>query len=162
MEYALKQKGFLINGMAGANAQASWHEFAKSPGGEFFRDTQKDSDVAAFCAKPPKKQVVDENGSPCWKDVAPVSDNASLFTALRRLRNNLFHGGKSDNPGDERNIFLFRAGIEIIRASLDCSPDLKQVFEDGYCRKFRMPSKSSRSIASVLVSTGMRLNPKLS
>lgn len=49
--------------------------------------------------EPPKKQFI-VNGSIEWRDIAPQSNSNAeiLFQYIRRVRNNLFHGGKFNDP----------------------------------------------------------------
>ena len=51
--------------------------------------------IELILKEPPKKQFI-ANGLIEWKEVAPATNSRSdaLFQYIRRIRNNLFHGGK--------------------------------------------------------------------
>lgn len=131
-EYALKEVGFLLNSNPQAKAEPNWDWFANSIRLDFFKTIQTNPSIEKFCAMPPKQQVVGVKSRLEWREVDPVLDNASLFLALRRLRNNLFHGGKSGDPFGERSRQLLQAGIEIIHFALDEHKVLERRFEQGY------------------------------
>ncbi len=93
-EYALKASGFLMNGV---DAKANWDSFAGSIRPNFNRNKSKELNDAVKYIKsnPPKKQIVNA-GDLAWDQTN--NDNLPLVNFLilmiRRIRNNLFHGGK--------------------------------------------------------------------
>jgi hypothetical protein len=94
-EYALKAMGF---GSAGSNGQAepAWDQFANEVGIKIM--TVTDEPVAAarcyILEQPPKRQVW-VGGAAAWEPVANNDKSVqTLFGHIRRVRNNLYHGGK--------------------------------------------------------------------
>lgn len=94
MEYALKSAGF-HNGEG--RAEADWGAFALSIE-QHLQDPQSDEvreAKAYLLTRPPKKQII-KNGLLQWSDSRATSDSEADLVLLyvRRVRNNLFHGGK--------------------------------------------------------------------
>lgn len=121
-EYALKASNF-FNPNAN-HAQADWDAFARE---------QKIIDIIGVNAlsksvryildNPPNKQIID-NGKLSWSVSEPQnkSECEKLFIYIRRVRNNLFHGGKlwrGDWLEPQRSVNLMRASIEIIEAAMN-------------------------------------------
>lgn len=94
-EYALKAMGYGRAGKADA-AEAEWDRFANEVGVLLLREQSADVVAARtyLFENPPKRQVwVD--GSVAWADVQNNERSAQiLFAHIRRVRNNLYHGGK--------------------------------------------------------------------
>ena len=94
-EYCLKVTGYCVAGPGNA-ANPDWTRFARElpPLTE-----QAGADVAVAIAymlgHPPKKQVYVDDVLQ-WRIVAPQAQNENdlIFLYVRRVRNNLFHGGK--------------------------------------------------------------------
>jgi len=86
--------------------------------------TEFKSSVIYFFTNPPMKQIVDDNNNLSWKG-DPISKNQydfkELLVLVRRVRNNLFHGGKFPN-GDvedsERDERLIKFGMIILEECL--------------------------------------------
>jgi len=94
-EYALKA----VNGAADPN----WVAFAKAVEEQFaalrMQDEQLREAVDALLVKPPRKQTSSQE----WDTPAPQGAPASalnLLLLVRRVRNNLFHGGKAQRGVD--------------------------------------------------------------
>src|SRR5438105_6143516 len=93
-EYALKAVGYH---MGDGRAAPNWRAFAESIPVAF--DDPQDPDLKAAVAyileHPPRKQVV-ANGVLAWSGEPPQTDLLSdrILLYVRRVRNNLFHGGK--------------------------------------------------------------------
>lgn len=94
-EYALKAAGFHDGGSH--DVKADWRRFALDLDNTFEHpvDPALAAAVAYLSAHPPRKQVIRE-GKLEWDDTPPNSiSQADLVLAyVRRIRNNLFHGGK--------------------------------------------------------------------
>lgn len=131
-EYCLKVTGYCVAGTGDA-ANPDWTRFAL----ELPPLTQQGgADVAAAIAymlqNPPKKQVYVDNVLQ-WRDVAPQakSENDFIFLYVRRVRNNLFHGGKFNgrffNP--ERSKELLEHSITILMAAIVMSPLILEAYE---------------------------------
>lgn len=123
-ECALKRAGFASGDASRVNAD--WDCFGKtlrtlSP--------EQRAPVLRSCAyllqEPPKKQVL-RDGHLAWSDAADtsLSDFERVLIYVRRVRNNLFHGGKfpaPDGPVYEvaRNKKLIQDALAVLIAVLD-------------------------------------------
>lgn len=97
-EYALKANHYLKKLGVGQPAEAGWQRLREKFEGEY----QLTEAAKALIDAAPKKQVVGENGTLDFKDVA-IPENTSelgqVITHCNTVRNNLFHGGKSGPDG---------------------------------------------------------------
>ena len=87
--------------------------------------------VSRIRAAPPKKQVI-INGRLDWRD-APVptgSESDNLFIYIRRVRNNLFHGGKFNGHwfAPDRSYDLLSASLLILEAVVEFKPDVQSAY----------------------------------
>jgi hypothetical protein len=130
-EYALKASGF-NNG--DGEAQANWRNFALSIELELQNpQTPELREAIDFMLKhSPKKQVI-RNGLLAW-DAAPPNTNSTadlILLYVRRVRNNLFHGGKFNGHwfAPERSEKLLRHSLVILNACLDGSPQVRSAFK---------------------------------
>lgn len=120
-EYALKAAGFH---KGDGNAEANWSEFAKHV--ETLVQTPDDeqlSEAIGFVLdNPPKKQVI-RNGTIQWSDAAPNQKLKAnnLLIYVRRVRNNLFHGGKFNGNWfePERSEQLIQNCLIILKACVN-------------------------------------------
>lgn len=132
-EYALKQTGKYATGDLNG-VKADWDKFARDHAQQF--DPNKTSELKTAIdylkAKPPKKQIL-KNGSLDWKNVP--NQNIPLLKlildAVRRVRNNLFHGGKFQNgpeeePGRDRE--LLNSCITVLKECLSLNSDVYSHF----------------------------------
>lgn len=133
-EFALKTSGFAKGNERGASPH--WDKYAQSIK-EIFDKTKNDNLLEAidfFLINPPWKQVL-INGAMDWDASLPenvLSEIEKVLILIRRVRNNLFHGGKFnfDIPGDkERTINLLSYSIAILKECLQLSPDVKYNFD---------------------------------
>jgi hypothetical protein len=87
-----------------------------------------------YLLDPPKKQVL-ANGSLAWSTdlpVDPARETELLIALVRRVRNNLFHGGKYNAALHEetaRNEELLRGGMLILDECLRVRPQVRAAFE---------------------------------
>lgn len=134
MEYALKAAGYLR--WPDGDAEPDWTRFAVGIENEFSALLDSDASlrdaVEGFTAKPPRKQVV-HNGQLGWADApvvgGPTTDR--LLVYVRRVRNNLFHGGKFGGRwlDPERSEFLIPSCLIILRACRQVAPDVRNAYE---------------------------------
>ncbi|WP_341532283.1 hypothetical protein WKK05_41250 (plasmid) [Nostoc sp. UHCC 0302] len=95
-EYSLKRAGYLQENKFGVSAD--WDKFATDLSSCFekYQSQQLKQAVEYFIKYPPQKQV-SLDGCLSWKDM-PWDQREPiikwLLIAVRRVRNNLFHGGK--------------------------------------------------------------------
>lgn len=119
-EYALKRSGY--HGQDGKVAQADWDRFENALTGLPPADLAPVLALGDYTlAKPPKKQVV-KGGGLNWEDSAPTaSEIKTLIIYVRRIRNNLFHGGKFPEGHVHdvaRDTDLLRSGVSVLKALL--------------------------------------------
>lgn len=117
------------------NAMANWDLFAKDVEQVFA--SSKDSDFIAaidyFTKHPPKKQVV-KNGALEW-DANPLEERSvalKMFVLIRRVRNNLFHGGKFNGKWfePERSEALMKHALVILKICGQSHPDVSKAYAD--------------------------------
>jgi len=129
-EYSLKAAGF-HNG--DGPAEANWRKFAEQAAA-LFDDPQGEAlneAITYILNHPPKKQVV-ANALIDWSEAAPQTNLRSdlVLIYVRRVRNNLFHGGKFNGRWFEpqRSEELLRHSLTILRACLAASEDVGRAF----------------------------------
>jgi hypothetical protein len=120
-EYALKAAGFH---KGDGNAEANWSEFAKEI--EAIIQAPESQELSAaidfILSYPPKKQVI-RNGQIQWSEADPnqrlKADNLLIY--VRRVRNNLFHGGKFNSHWfePERSEQLIQNCLVILKACVN-------------------------------------------
>ncbi len=75
-----------------------------------------------------------EQGNITWSDSAPtqVNDTDLLLLYVRRVRNNLFHGGKFNGNwfAPQRSEELLKSSIIVLRRALEMNANVKQAFEN--------------------------------
>jgi hypothetical protein len=113
MEYALKATSFMKPNRR--NAEADWSAFAYSIHDAISDNESEELNAAknVLLNTPPKKQI-NNNGKIEWSVTEPNSQNETdlLLQYVRRVRNNLFHGGKFND-----NWFAPERSGELIHAS---------------------------------------------
>lgn len=132
-EYALKASGWI---RAGRNddAHPDWDRFAREVGDRVLATLRHRGSYAAdyILNHPPRKQVV-RNGQLEWAD-SPLldrTDKERLLLLVRRIRNNLFHGGKFNGRWfqPERSHELISNGLDILHACRQSDPRLLEAYE---------------------------------
>jgi len=119
-EYALKREKYAC--MYNNRVYVKWSVFAKDYNSSFnFERTDEIKSAVDYLEQhPPKKQIL-KNGTLGWKKVEKQSTLRleQIICSVRRVRNNLFHGGKfPDGPIKEpgRNTELLESCIIILEA----------------------------------------------
>ena len=130
-EYSLKASGF-NNG--DGNAEPNWRIFAESVS-KIFEDPEAGEFADAIryiIDHPPKKQIVSD-GVLEWSEAVPQTDLRADLVLLyvRRVRNNLFHGGKFNGRwfAPERSEALLRNSLVILRQCLEASEPVKEAYD---------------------------------
>jgi hypothetical protein len=129
-EYALKAAGY-NNG--DGEAQADWRAFALAVEGLIANPTTGELREAIdfFFNAPPKKQVI-AGGVIQWEHSAPGTNSQAdkLLIYVRRVRNNLFHGGKFNGHwfAPERSEPLLRHSIAILAACVEFVPGVDAAY----------------------------------
>lgn len=134
-EFALKSSGFVTGD--DREAKPDWDRFGKSLDLEEVRRDPKF--VAAhdyLSLHPPARQVLAAGGL-AWDATVPFGklDRMDQVLALvRRIRNNLFHGGKFNDQvhtGPGRNRLLLHHSIAILCRCLELSPPVARHYADA-------------------------------
>lgn len=127
-EYALKEIGY---GRARNNGkvEANWDCFAnKQLTSKFYEHVRNRELAPTIFSDPPSHQTLVGN-TLNWEKTNPPTDVQTLVAAVRRVRNNLAHGGKSGDQDSDRNDLLVEEAIKILAEALLAHPDLRAVFE---------------------------------
>ena len=130
VEYALKASGFHTGE---GPAEANWRDFAlviedliANPDSHELREA-----IDFIFNAPPKKQII-ADGVIQWVVSEPQTDSRAdkLLVYVRRVRNNLFHGGKFNGHWfeSERSEPLLRHSLTILIACVDSVPSVREAF----------------------------------
>ena len=100
-EFALKECKHLPQ--REGKARADWKSFASELNetlgkNTFFRYVQNSGEAETLICEPPKVQVCANKTLDFRAAKKPLENTKQLFEAVRCVRNNLFHGGKSGDP----------------------------------------------------------------
>lgn len=129
-EYALKASGF---NKGDGPAQPNWSMFAAAVKNwvSSTRDQKVSEAIQFILREPPKKQFI-EHGNIVWKDgcLSTQSQSDALFQYIRRIRNNLFHGGKFNGHwfAPERSELLMRAGLIVLKAAVEQESSVRAAY----------------------------------
>jgi hypothetical protein len=130
-EYCLKAVGLCVTNKR--EAQPDWTAFSDTVRNALEQPVDADliAAITYFNGSPPKKQVY-AGGQLKWDPVAPGGKHAAddILILVRRVRNNLFHGGKFNGHWfePERSERLLSASLAILRASIDANSQTKQAY----------------------------------
>lgn len=114
LEFALKE-GIYATAGRGDVVEIDWDRFANQGlGSDFFERVRGAQELEVMLSKPPQRQIKKENGGLDWQEVSPVANVQEMVGAMRRVRNNLFHGGKSGDPDSDRNESLYIGALYLI------------------------------------------------
>lgn len=135
-EYALKAAGFYCPNQV--VAKADWRRFAESSEIVVMFETPKTrllADAIQYIKdNPPKKQTI-VNELLAWSDAKPSTnlDSDLILIYVRRIRNNLFHGGKFNGHwfAPERSERLIDAALQILRSCRKASTEVGRAYRDG-------------------------------
>lgn len=115
------------------SAEANWRKFALEVDGLIANPTTKDLREAIdfFFNAPPKKQVI-VGGVIQWEISEPTTNSQAdkLLIYVRRVRNNLFHGGKFNGHWfePERSEPLLRHSLTILTACVESVPAVREAY----------------------------------
>jgi hypothetical protein len=129
-EYALKAARY-NNG--DGTAVADWRTFALAVEGLIANPTTQELREAIdfFFNAPPKKQVI-VGGVIQWEVSEPTTNSQAdkLLIYVRRVRNNLFHGGKFNGHwfAPERSEPLLRHSLAILTACVESIPAVRDAY----------------------------------
>ena len=133
LEYTLKSMGYAGSDRVGG-VVPDWDKFANEQlGRKFFEHVVSSSRANTWIGDPPKRQILDDRGKLEFSEAVAVTNVQELFGAVRRVRNNLFHGGKSGDPDQSRNNVLILESIYVLGEILKfVAPEFKMRFEGRY------------------------------
>lgn len=129
-EYALKASGF-NNG--DGPAEVNWRNFAIAVENLIQDPSSKEliEAIEFFLNAPPKKQVI-VGGVIQWEVSVPQTDSCAdkLLVYVRRVRNNLFHGGKFNGHwfDPERSEPLLRHSLTILLSCVEFVPSVREAY----------------------------------
>lgn len=135
-EFALKTASFAMGD--DKRVSPNWDKFSQSIKGKFDKTKSLDLQQAVefFLLNPPWKQVFID-GALYWDASVPnngLAEIEKVLLLIRRVRNNLFHGGKFNFEVHEdtaRTVNLLSYSIVILKACLDLSPDVKYNYDNA-------------------------------
>lgn len=132
-EYALKNGGFSKGDER--RVDPDWEMFSASIKDVFDKDKSRElSDAFNYMLQsPPKKQVLRQNKL-YWDENIPNGNLANIEKVLilvRRIRNNLFHGGKHNDANTDRNELLLKSSLAIIRECILLHPIVKETYDEA-------------------------------
>lgn len=126
-EHALKEAGFRHVGRNG-DVHPDWDVFARSINDGFDANNPPELKAAIeyFLNHPPKKQVFRDSRLEFEETdrIEGISDTEWLSLLIRRVRNNLFHGGKV-NYDRHRDTLLIQFAIVILESWAICDPNVE-------------------------------------
>ena len=134
VEFALKVTGYASGSRKGVSPD--WEKFGREIRGKFYVEKTKELVEACdfYLGNPPQKQCLDQYGQLDW--VHSLDQNLStpekLQILVRRVRNNLFHGGKYNQQLNEetaRNEQLLRNGIIILLEAVSLVPNVHRAYD---------------------------------
>ena len=144
-EFALKEWGYIIHSHD-ERLSSDWKAFSKSLPSDFVAQVIRDNLAPTLIARPPKTQIKIVVGSSGYDGVSAgwgpqpealdLSENSwQLFQAIKTVRNNLFHGGKSfssESSTLERERALVNESLACLQEALRWNDDIRLSFEGAY------------------------------
>lgn len=134
-EFALKTAGFAHGDANGVCP--NWDLFAQTIDAQFYPAQSADFNRAVdyLLNQPPRKQVLINNHLE-WRDAAPdakLTRAERVLLMVRRVRNNLFHGGKflvSEGRGNDRDELLVKHSLTVLRACIPLDRQVAAAYEN--------------------------------
>lgn len=129
-EYSLKVAGY---NYGDGEAKVNWQKFARKVEDLIAHPTSPELKEAVdfIFDAPPKKQIM-VDGFIQWKVVEPNTQSRAdkLLQYVRRVRNNLFHGGKFNDHwfAPERGEPLLRYSLVILSAVVEAIPEVREAY----------------------------------
>lgn len=135
-EFSLKANGFVSGDET--RVSANWDQFTNQIKDQMDLERTEELKKAAdfILLNPPWKQVL-RNGQVMWDANSPnnnISDIEKLIPLIRRIRNNLFHGGKHNNEvfdDTERTTSLLMSALVVIEEAISQIPDVRHSYEQA-------------------------------
>ncbi len=133
IEFALKVTGYVCGNKA--QVKPDWNRFADTIENRF--NCESNDELATACRyyldHPPEKQILKDDML-TWecKQSRQKSNTRTILVLVRRVRNNLFHGGKYNAQNHKeyaRNEKLLSYGICILQESVSLIEEVKQAYK---------------------------------
>lgn len=99
--------------------------FVTNHASDFFNKNCEES-VSFLLANPPKIQIISNNAIIFEAKPLSGSQEAQIIDCIRRVRNNVFHGGKATKESDDRNRELLVHSTKILKRIIDSILELKK------------------------------------
>jgi len=142
-EYALKSSGFFKRHHPAPprrpEAEPDWDRFAVSLRRSF--DLGATIELQEACDylldSPPNKQIIIDDGV-AWETPVRLDNHTDiefLIRMIRRVRNNLFHGGKYNigvHEDAQRTEKLLRCALIVLQSCLDLSPTQNRAYKEAH------------------------------
>ncbi|MEQ8899292.1 MAG: hypothetical protein RID23_19595 [Roseovarius sp.] len=134
LEFALKALKYCYQPEEKAQkVNIDWESYANAKLGEdFFARMVASRKADALINNPPQTQVTECDGALGWKKVGRAKSVNDLLASVRRVRNNLFHGGKHGDADCDRNPELVSEALFVIDEILKCDSDLHDMFAGNH------------------------------
>lgn len=134
-EYALKAMQYAQSG-AGGQAEPQWDRFSNEIGRLVLDDANGEllDAINYLFDHPPKKQIL-QNGVLSWQNVNNVERSPQiLFSHIRRVRNNLYHGGKFNGRwfDPDRSEELISKSLLVLRALQEQHDELSEAIHGNH------------------------------
>ena len=134
-EFALKAGGFAERDATGVSPK--WDGFARTIDGKFnpANSVELNEAVDYLLNRPPRKEVLINNQID-WRDAAPdanLTRAERVLLMVRRVRNNLFHGGKflaPEGEGDDRDKLLVQHSLAVLKACIPINAQVRAAYDD--------------------------------
>lgn len=129
-EYSLKAAGF---NKGDGPAEANWRQFALAVDNLIANPSSQKLKTAIefILTEPPKKQMI-RNGCIEWENSEPITDSQAdkILIYVRRVRNNLFHGGKFNCKwfAPERSETLLRSSLIILSSCVESVSEIREAY----------------------------------
>lgn len=129
-EYAMKATRY-CDGDRHGNARPDWVTLKSELGEAISLDEAAQGAIVYLLAEPPMIQkLVDDRAEFRGEPLAGDNQGAQAIEAAKRVRNNLFHGGKhTPHSPPERDTELVCTALTILQACLSADSDLNAEFE---------------------------------
>lgn len=127
LEYALKDRGFARGSEKWV--RVNWERYASDElGPNFLKELLEGTPPTVLLCEPPSRQIIQPCGRLGWDRANPIESTKDILEAVWRVRNNLFHGGKSGDPDRVRNDDLIADSIAVISEILRQDEELHALF----------------------------------
>ncbi|MCA1869721.1 hypothetical protein HW571_29420 [Agrobacterium genomosp. 3] len=128
-EFALKMAGYCQ--LQKDKVEIDWDGFANSSemGKPFFKIATTSGLCPTMLSDPPKAETINNGQWGFASSAAKPVSAQDLMGLVRRVRNNMFHGGKYFSGDAKRDAALVFEAIAVLLAAVEIDPDINFFFE---------------------------------